>query len=257
MAKHKTNIRVESEYKSILNEQIHFLIKSAEEFDKGYFSEAKRLATTIRVLLHDTRTSISLLKQIGIKDSIKYYNTANFLKEEVEYYMGPISVVTIPDPHVLKRTYINTYLPVLDEMKNTESDNWITFDTWWTHKIFIASGISFTRKEFVHYLANQDGGAHIDPQLDEKYCMLTKNSFSFLAKYKGIDKEIPFENLHLAMSRQIAHELLITLKKYIHFQEKYKPEHRGNKKGNICNIEVSHVVVAKLPKTESPFLKRP
>ena len=43
-----------------LKEQILFLKASASAFDEGFDGEAKRLAVTVRVLLHDTNNSISL-----------------------------------------------------------------------------------------------------------------------------------------------------------------------------------------------------
>jgi hypothetical protein len=43
-----------------LDEHIGFLTSSAESFDKGYVSEAKRMAMSLRVLLHNTHSSRSL-----------------------------------------------------------------------------------------------------------------------------------------------------------------------------------------------------
>ncbi|PKM42871.1 MAG: hypothetical protein CVV03_09425 [Firmicutes bacterium HGW-Firmicutes-8] len=44
-----------------LREQLEFLELSAESYDRGKDGEAKRLASTIRVLVHETRSSHSLL----------------------------------------------------------------------------------------------------------------------------------------------------------------------------------------------------
>lgn len=50
------------------SEQLGFLDRSAASFDAGFESEAKRLAHTIRILVHDTGTSHSLLGQLNLKD---------------------------------------------------------------------------------------------------------------------------------------------------------------------------------------------
>ena len=51
-----------------LAEQIIFLINSSNSFDDGFQCEAKRVATTIRVLLHDNPPhSVSLLTQLNKK----------------------------------------------------------------------------------------------------------------------------------------------------------------------------------------------
>ena len=53
------------ELQAHLDEQLGFLERSAEAFDEGYDGEAKRLAVTMRVLLHKTAQSHSLLGQLG------------------------------------------------------------------------------------------------------------------------------------------------------------------------------------------------
>ena len=50
-----------------LREQISFLRASADSYDSGFKGEAKRLAVIIRVLLHDTHKSTSLMTLLGIK----------------------------------------------------------------------------------------------------------------------------------------------------------------------------------------------
>jgi hypothetical protein len=71
----------------------------------------------------------------------------------------------------------------------------------------------FTRKDLVLSIANQDGGAHVDPQLDEDYAGLTrKNSIGWVAEIDG--KIIPNEsNPALASIRQIAYKVLESLKR--------------------------------------------
>jgi hypothetical protein len=45
-----------------LKEQLEFIASSAEAYDAGKFAESKRIATSVRVLVHDTGSSTSLLK---------------------------------------------------------------------------------------------------------------------------------------------------------------------------------------------------
>jgi hypothetical protein len=60
---------------SNLEEQLAFLESSASAFDNGFAGEIKRLAVTVRVLLHDTTKSKSLLTLLG-KKGIKFIDTA-------------------------------------------------------------------------------------------------------------------------------------------------------------------------------------
>lgn len=62
------------------------------------------------------------------------------------------------------------------------------------------------------YVADQDGGTHVDPKIGEDYAKLSRqNSMGRLYK-KGAEEWKPVENPHLVTVRQIAHEVLKTLK---------------------------------------------
>lgn len=64
-----------------LREQVEFLRASSAGYDGGNFAEAKRLATTARVLCHDTSASRSLLRQLGVLEAIRFVDT-NTMGEE-------------------------------------------------------------------------------------------------------------------------------------------------------------------------------
>ncbi len=63
MAKRPINV---VELQAHLAEQLQFLEASADAFDRGFRGEAKRMAATIRILVHQTHRSHSLLGQLGI-----------------------------------------------------------------------------------------------------------------------------------------------------------------------------------------------
>jgi hypothetical protein len=67
-----------------LKDQLAFIARSANAFDAGATEEAKRIATAVRVLVHDTKASISLLRQLSLKetafrDTAVPYNPANII----------------------------------------------------------------------------------------------------------------------------------------------------------------------------------
>lgn len=67
--------RDKAELLARLNEQLGFMDDSAQLFDDGKEAEYARLAVIVRVLVHDTKSSKSLLAQLGVKHSLKYLNT--------------------------------------------------------------------------------------------------------------------------------------------------------------------------------------
>src|SRR4051812_47474021 len=55
--------------------QVDFLERSSVAYDQGFEDEARRLATVVRILVHDTARSKSLLGQLGVKERLRYHDT--------------------------------------------------------------------------------------------------------------------------------------------------------------------------------------
>jgi hypothetical protein len=51
-----------------LKKQLSFIENSCMAYDQGQVNEAIRIATSLRILLHDTALSISLLTHLDAKD---------------------------------------------------------------------------------------------------------------------------------------------------------------------------------------------
>src|SRR5271156_2989077 len=56
------------DYKNHLQQQLNYIKRSAELYDEGEHDEAARIAVCLRVLLHDTKNSISLLTHMNSKN---------------------------------------------------------------------------------------------------------------------------------------------------------------------------------------------
>lgn len=174
-----------------LNEQLGFLRRSAESYDSGFVDEAKRLAVTIRILVHDTKNSNSLLQQLSEKQR-SFYDTA--MPHDPRNLLSQAALIqkAISPKGAL-------YLPFLDDTPFTPK--FVPFNDWWNRPIFqIGEGQILSRCNLVLSVANQDGGAHIDPALDEAYNRLTRENAM------GWSIRSP----ELAAIRQIAHELIKT-----------------------------------------------
>jgi hypothetical protein len=193
-----------------LKNQITFLKLSADSFDKGFQDEAKRLAVVIRVLVHDTASSKSLLSQLG-KKNIGFYDSAlSYLPNPLPYsglVMMKVSFGTPSDG--------GEYVAPLDEGPPSRSRTRKLLSSIWWNGMFVikdTKGKTFTRKDLVLETANTDGGAHVDPKLDEAYADLSRfNSLGW--KFFRRDVAEDFKNSPVLPSiRQIAHEVLKTLR---------------------------------------------
>ena len=69
-----------------LREHVDFLKASAGAFDSGFEAEAKRLAVSLRVLLHDTSGSRALLGQLDVKNKLRFTETSEPMNP---YSLGP------------------------------------------------------------------------------------------------------------------------------------------------------------------------
>ena len=194
----------------LLNENLAFLKLSSKSYDEGYEAEAKRLAVTIRVLLHDTDVSHSLLGQVGTKNKMLFTDTT------IQEPAGSVNLIPALGLMVLKLTTGEggEYVPMLDKLVPDRIHSPVLFSQWWSMPIPMGSGVPWTRKKLVLDLANKEGGAHVDPKLNAAYDALANhNALGYIADV-GSGPE-PFEGNPVAASvRQIAYEVTDTVSRY-------------------------------------------
>lgn len=196
-----------------LYEQLEFLETSADLYDTGRTSEAKRLALVLRTLLHDTRHSKSLLGLLNRKN-VLFYDTSDHeaydkAPWDVAIYTGLIGhVMTIKNDRVDKMFYA----PILDDTGEKQPKQ-VSFDKWWSMTVIKDENENtFSRRDLVLHMADQDGGAHVDPVISGKYAGLSRHSS---IGWQGSIHPEPFGPIphpERAAVRQIAHEILRTLK---------------------------------------------
>jgi hypothetical protein len=190
-----------AELQQHLQESLGFVKASAASFDAGSYGEAKRLAVTIRVLVHDTDKSKSLLTLLGYKSGMVFLTTAlPFNPRNLAPYLGLVGM-SIGSGGV-------RYSAHLEAASRVGTGKYLLFKDWWNMKVLVdGNKNTFNRRQLVLALANKDGGAHVDPNLDPQYADLTRgNSAGWIAvDGKG---ERPMESIELHSVRQIAHEVI-------------------------------------------------
>jgi hypothetical protein len=202
--------RQAGELQERLFQQIELLELANDNFDKGREVAALCIGTIIRVLLHDTNQSHSLFDQLGIKN-INFLDTSH--NNHPGTYLGLI-IKFFSDVQDGQGGEV-IYKPTFTSDFHFKNKNWIDFDSWWDKKILInENGDSLTRKQLVLFIANQEGGAHIDPQIDEVYDKF-RHSYSggvrVFGSKSGIERK--FDNIPvLPSTRQISFEVIESLK---------------------------------------------
>lgn len=202
-----------------LIEQIQFLTNDCDMYDKGHIEYSKRIAVTLRILLFDSRNSQSILRQSSssfvytIPDFIDISTTqgslpgpgkSNFVRASLCCYYFTVS---LDADNMLIPKYVN-----IEKGKRYPIR---AFNAWWdkNYIILIDDKHFLTRKDVVRLIADQDGGAHIDPQYDETLGLLKRSiAKPFTLKVKiGNDYKTYYCKIDQVLSatiRSIAEETL-------------------------------------------------
>lgn len=220
------NVKTAADFQLELAKQLKFLRNSCEHFDRGDVEEAVRIATAIRVIMHDTKNSISLLEHLQAKGI--YLRTSCQVEQAENIYgrMNALSGISakLDNPIGGEPTIEVTIVP--HGIGVLSVDNVVKVDEWWNQLVYrIPSFGDYSRKDLVLAAANKDGGAHVDKKLPPLYAQLAKGSASVDAQRVGNNGEAVFsiwlafgsgkglpgaciENIQYFDIRQMATELL-------------------------------------------------
>jgi hypothetical protein len=162
--------RTPEELRARFREQYDFLQRSASAYDAGFEGEARRLAVVLRILLHDSSSSRSLLSQLKIKDALRFEDTALHPSPTLVSKAGLVMVELTTGRGV-------RHVAPLENLAPGRIRPAVPFERWWSPPVIEGSdGHIFSRRDLVLTMANQDGGAHIDPDLDVDYAALCRDS---------------------------------------------------------------------------------
>jgi len=188
------------------------LLRSVDAYEQGHTDEARRMALAIRILLHDTSRQTSLLTHLGLKQSITYYDTASEI--DPRQHGSHLSLLTLLMPIVDGKPGPSRVEARLDNQPQSPKSEMQEFATWWTMPVIRDDrGETYSRQDIVLFLANQDGGAHVDLKVDPKYLRLARGEATEWRPVGPSAAEF-VEGIELATARQVAHEVLVTLARH-------------------------------------------
>jgi hypothetical protein len=174
MAKMSTTERKDF-YRKKLEEQRHLLKTAIDGMVAGDLTQALHVATTIRVLVHETGASKPLLKNLN-----NNYLELPILDRKYE-----------PPPNAQPGVQtILFFCPVSVQMKAPEGAASLIPDlredehalsklgAWWNNACMALPGVGpVYRKELILGLANKEGGAHVDADISAKYQLVMESKF--------------------------------------------------------------------------------
>lgn len=190
-----------------LREQFEWLVSSCRSYDPPdfTFSEAKRIGTIVRTLVHHTNVSHALLVQLDVRGQMSFQDSCGPVDAPgLVHRMGALALPAIDQRF---GDYVPQYETLLPSPMVPPP---LPFDRWWTEPLWKDKrGVAFDRKRLVLALVNKDGGAHVDPNLDEDYDALSRNNSLGIKKGPSLvgpvfDMATPVP----AAVRQIGHEMV-------------------------------------------------
>lgn len=187
--------------------QLNFLRKRTACFDEGDWDEAISAATHIRVIVHDTSNSRSLLTHMGIKETMKFFSTTEGINPRNLLPTEPFTMMRV-GPDGAQRLPLDDGL-ILMKLKPVD------FAEWWTTPVMKDSqGNIWTRENLIVKLSNKGGGAHLEDYEEKEETLRAGDSFSWSVSIDG--RAIPFDDSPWLPSAQvIAKELIIALEEYL------------------------------------------
>ncbi len=205
------------------------LLKGKVIVNDTKFKDADKLIQQLKSLSNKSTTSQSksLLTQLNLKDTIKYFDTkgpnlingfSNFAfgKGSYEITSEAFSFPYVGLLHTNMRMENNepnfTFSPLFKNIfYDKRQIKLVDFNVWWNGEIFDnRQGLKLSRKDVILNLANKDGYSHVDVDETENYSAF-KEINSFILPFNdtsGTLKTIPL----FPTVRQIAYELQESIK---------------------------------------------
>lgn len=185
--------RTQGELESLLVDQLRLLRRSCGNDERWDFAEGHNIVTRLRVLLHQTHISHSLLEQLNMRNG-KFLNS-----------IGPGNTLVIVSTYGPWPRFLMPFRPW------SESDS-IPFDDWWENSSITVGKVKSSRKDLVTMLANQEGGAHVDPEMMAGLAELRRNGtgWSYINGDGGCS---PINGFEIGTARAIGFEVLWSLER--------------------------------------------
>lgn len=160
-----------------LEDQRHLLRAAITAMAAGDLTQALHVATSIRVLVHETASSKPLLRHIHpnylelpiLDRIIEPPRDLGSGVREVTFYCPVSAQISAPDGKVALITGLESpdYHPSI-------------LGPWWNNACMVLPGIGpFRRRDLILGLANKEGGAHVDADISERYKRVLESKFVY------------------------------------------------------------------------------
>lgn len=190
------------DFQKHLEIQLRFIQTSCDAYDAGQVYEGVRIATSLRVMFHQTRNSTSLLTHLG-SPAIQLLSTCDAAKPHQDFFPAMTKIEMNPLHNHL------SYVPKLQ----VDYERPVPFNDWWFREVVYlskANSLEVTREDLVRGAADKDGGAHVDKALEPRYELVLQGLGWAMTVHpeRESSEKVSCKNGHLAALRQMGYEVL-------------------------------------------------
>lgn len=208
--------------------QFDFLRKSCAGFDSGNEAEGARIATSLRILLHQAGRSNALLDQCEVLDRLWLYDSvgqyamigasSSLPFAGVEYTITPGKALDrvrySPNLGRATRHQPSPQFQIRELLKGRKAPRGaglhLRMPAWWMQPVMRdTEGWEFSRQRLVLSLSNTDGGAHVDPSLPEDYFALSR--LNSAAVHAGMGRATPSPSTDDGLEAAYSHQMALSV----------------------------------------------
>jgi hypothetical protein len=208
--------RAAGDLEEALRDQMLLMVSHCSNYDEGRRAFALELAGALRLLLHKTGKSMSLLEQLGLRHG-DFYAVSPRMPDDL------FALNVLPTDGLLITNFSPQGIFHKATTRPLGANDSLDFNYWWSGAVLGRGTVTMSRMEIVTAVANTDGGGHVDPTLEEKYAAfrsgqlmgwelsIDRMGLSFRLGATASPDVNYFAEPQFACLRTIAHEVLSTL----------------------------------------------
>jgi hypothetical protein len=179
----------------LVQDQYCRLKDAVESFYAGKDVQALNIAVTIRVLLHETSNSKSLLSRLHSD----YWNLTIYDKPP----LAPKTIFALRTPLVISGDGTKR---IIRPQFDSDLYQLVPLNRWWSDEYQPLGTLRLSKREIVLNVAHKDGGAHIDGKVPDHHATLSEPPFLFEMDNGG-EKHLMQPNMAYGIAAQAGCEL--------------------------------------------------
>jgi len=187
---------------SLVKQQYERLKEAVDAFYDGKVVQALNIAITVRVLLHETNRSNSLLSRVN----------PNYWDLPIHHLcIHPQAVFAVPLSIQIRG---NGTRKIIRKSLDSPSYQLVPLREWWNAGYQPLGALRLSKKDIILTVADKDGGAHIDGKVPDTHATLSEPPFRMGVMMENAEGLFTQPNLAHNITAQCGYEIQTFLERH-------------------------------------------